>query len=227
MKKDSSKFLMNIVVALLAVIYSVILFSAKSVFNITSWVGYGFTILAFLMVMFPMPGTQRYPLLGASASAASLGYWLVQFLMGGLVFVIFDNINPYVALVISVILFIVYLIVSFTVLAVKESIETQDVNAETKVQFVRTMKAELSGVAALAQDAELKKKISVLAEDAGYSDPISGKELAELEGRIMNNIALLREDVDDGDAAKAAQRVDKIRAMVQERNAKCAILKQH
>lgn len=96
---------------------------------------------------------------------------------------------------------------------------------QEKVNSLRLIKAELNTLAAKASDPDVQAQITFLAETVGYSDPMSSDELKDLENRVKDNIALLREDLEEGKEADACSRIRKIQSLWVERNEKCAVFK--
>ena len=100
-----------------------------------------------------------------------------------------------------------------------------EADVRRSVSAMRLLTQEADSIAALAADADLREKLTALADDLRYSDPISATELRDLESRIRSNIAILRDEVEDGKAEQARQRVESLRRFVAERNRKCLALK--
>ena len=229
MKKDQSSIIFGAIVVFIAVVYSIILFAVKGDFTTASWIIYGFTIFAFLALILdsyiPHQCGVRYPMLDVPLSVATNVFFFIQFICGGVIAMFLVAPDPTVTMIVEVIWLALYILAAFVFRVTQEIVQTQDENDSAKVIALRMMKTDLDVIASEVEDAVLKKSIANLAEAVSYSDPLSSQDLKESEERIKSNIAMLREEVDEGDSEKAKKRVDKIRRLLEDRNAKCAALK--
>lgn len=224
MKKEKSGFLHTMMSLVIAAVYSLILFLVKKNFSIASWIAYGFTITAFFLMIVDH-NTKRNVLFSIPRSCVTMGYCVLQFFIGGVLLMCFDGLNPVGVLIGETLLLAVYLLLAFGLLGAESVVEAQDDYAETKIQTIRMMQADLQVISCGTQDEELKKEILALMERIKYSDPFSHEMLQDLEERIKSNISLLREEIEDNDIEKAHKRVKKIQQLIEERNAKCAVTK--
>lgn len=100
----------------------------------------------------------------------------------------------------------------------KESIKRQ-------VAWIRTQGAELQTIAEVASTDPLVEAILSLEEEFRYSDPISHVSLKTTEDNIVDDVSLLRQDVETKNLDQASERIVSIRNMLRERNAKVFALK--
>ncbi len=227
MKKSHAGLWAGAAVLFLAAVYSVILFLVKTDFDAASWVLYGATMAAFLLV-----GLQAV----ASAKSGSgvvtdkvLGsvtavYFLVQLIIGGIICMRFGGL-PLTAVVIAEIVVLgAYLIITFLMYAVQSGSAAQDHNDQKAVQKMRLLESDVQGMADAAADPEIKKALKDLAEAIHYGDVASLPGLADVEGRIAQNVAALQEEL-AADKAASLARIGTLRRLLKERDRTAAILK--
>lgn len=230
MKKNSgARTWIVLIIVLLAGIYSVALFALKHSFAPAHWIAYGFTLLAFLLlildVSLPSGVSKQYPMLDLPMSAVAAAYCGVQFLLGGVIAMLIPGLSSTLALAVGIALLLVYVVFVFLSFSAGGKIQQQDEQDLRGVSAVRLLTADVEGIAALTADDSLRQKLAALAEAVRYSDPVSAPELADMEQRIRTNVALLKDEVEEGKTAQALQRVQNIQRFVEERNRKCAALK--
>ena len=71
---------------------------------------------------------------------------------------------------------------------------------------------------------DVKKALKDLTEAIHYSDVVSLPGLADVEGRIAQNIAILQDELTD-ESADPLARIETLRRLVKERDRTAAILK--
>ena len=155
---------------------------------------------------------------------SSVLHCALQLLFGGIVAMV-APLSDVVVLVVCGAMLVVYVVFVFLHFSVTSTFEDQDEAAVRGVSAVRQLTQDVEGIAALAQDESLRQRITALADDIRYSDPMSTPELKDLEDRIRSNVGILREEVEAGKSAQALQRAQNLQRFVEERNRKCLALK--
>lgn len=227
MKKSFSGFWIGLTVVFLALIYSVILLLLKPDFDTASWILYGATIIAFLLVAVQAVAAAR----GGSAviTETALGlitviYFGLQFIFGGIVCMCIRDVPATPVLVVEIILLAIYLAIVFVMNAAQSSSAKQDRNDKNAVQKLRILENSVQTMIENTDNPVVKKALSELAEDIHYSDTVSFPALAVIEDKISQNLAILGEELSDANADPVS-RVETIRQLLRERDHTAAILK--
>jgi len=212
---------------LAAVIYSAALFIIKGSLNVAQWVLYVFTLLSFLLLMLHLvsKGGKKHAAVDAAAGMVAKLYFGLQFMLGGILGMCFDNLSKTVALIGCTLLLMVYLAVAIVAGTTKQSHSVQEKNSREGLNKLRFWESDLLGMAEKQTDFELRKALKDLAEEVHYSDAVSLPGLKEIEMSIERSIALLRLEMSDG-ASDVHPAIQNISSLMKERNRLAAILKQ-
>lgn len=227
MKKSHAGFWVGIAVFFIAAVYSVILFLVKPVFDITAWVLYGATMVAFLLVGIQMIASSRSGsaiMMDTALGIVTVTYFGLQLIFGGIVCMCFTDVPLTPVIVCEVILLAAYLVIAFLMYAAQSSNAAQDHNDRQAVQKMRLLESDIQGMMEESSNPDVKKALKDLAEAIRYSDVVSLPCLADVEGRIAQNIAVLQDELTD-DGANPLARIEKIRQLLKERDRTAAILK--
>ena len=227
MKKSHAGFWVGIAVFFIAAVYSVILFLLKPNLDIAAWVLYCATMVAFLLVGIQMIASARSG--SAIVMDASLGivtaiYFGLQLIFGGIVCMCFNDVPLTPVIVCEIILLAAYLVFAFLMYAAQSSNAAQDHNDRQAVQKMRLLESDIQGMMEESTNPDVKKALKDLAEAIHYSDVVSLPGLADVEGRIAQNVAVLQDELTD-DGADPLARIEKIRRLLKERDRTAAILK--
>ena len=227
MKKSHAGLWVGIAVFFAAAIYSVILFLAKPKFDLTAWVLYGATMIAFLLVGIQAIASAHSGsgiVMDTSLGVVTAIYFGLQLIFGGIVCMCFSDIPLTPVIIGEVILLAVYLVIAFLMYAAQSSNAAQDHHDQQAVQKMRLLESDVQGMMEETADPDVKKALQGLAEAIHYSDVVSLPGLADVEGRIAQNVAVLQDELSDQGADPLA-RIDKIVRLLKERDRTAAILK--
>ena len=227
MKKSHAGFWMGIALFFVAAIYSVVVFLAKPRLDLTAWVLYGATMVAFLLVGIQAIASSRGGsgiILDTALGTVTAIYFGLQFILGGIVCMCFSNVPLVPVLVCEIILLAAYLIFAFLMYAAQSSNAAQDHNDRQAVQKLRLLESDVQGMMDEAADPNVRKALKDLAEAIHFSDVASLPGLADVEGRIAQNVAVLQDELTDENADPLA-RIEKIRRLLKERDRTAAILR--
>ena len=227
MKKSHAGFWVGIAVFFIAAVYSVILFLVKPTFDITAWVLYGATMVAFLLVGIQMIASSRSGsaiVIDTSLGIVTAIYFGLQLIFGGIVCMCFNDVPLTPVIVCEIILLAAYLVIAFLMYAAQSSNAAQDHNDRQAVQKMRLLESDIQGMMEESTNPDVKKALKDLAEAIHYSDVVSLPGLADVEGRIAQNVAVLQDELTD-DGADPLARIEKIRRLLKERDRTAAILK--
>lgn len=227
MKKSHAGFWVGIAVFFIAAVYSVILFLVKPNFDVTAWVLYGATMVAFLLVgiqMIASCGSGSAIVMDTALGIVTAIYFVLQLLFGGVICMSFSDVPLTPVIVCEIILLAVYLVIAFFMFAAQSSNAAQDHNDKKTVQKMRLLESDIQGMMEEATDARIKGALKELAEAIHFSDVVSLPGLADVEGRIAQNVAILQDELTD-ENANPLSRIETLRRLLKERDRTAAILK--
>lgn len=227
MKTSHAGFWIGIASLFMAAVYSVIVFLFKTTFDINAWMLYGFTMLAFLMITIQSVASSRKSssiVMDTALSIVTLIFFGLQFIFGGIIGMCFSALPMTAVLACEIILLAGYLVIAFVVYGAQSHSTAQDQNDQNAVKKMRLLESDILDMAEEQTDAAKKQALKALAENMHFSDAAAYPALADVEGRIAQNVAILREELTD-EAADVSARIETIRRLLKERNRTAAILK--
>lgn len=227
MKKSHAGFWVGIASLFIAAVYSVILFLAKPTFDVSAWVLYGFTMVAFLLITIQAVAASRKSssiVMDTALGIVTLVYFSLQFIFGGIICMCFRDLPMAAVLIWEIILLAAYLVVAFIMYGAQSHSAAQDQNDQNAVRKMRLLESDILGMAEAQTDADMKKALKALAEEIHFSDVATYPALADVEGRIAQNVAILQDELTD-EAADVYARIEALRQLLKERNRTAAILK--
>lgn len=227
MKKSHAGFWVGIAALFLAAVYSAVVFLAKASFDLSAWVLYGFTIAAFLLLAIQMIAASRKSagiVMDTALGVVTAIYFGLQFVFGGVICMCFAGLPTIAVLVCEIILLAAYLLIAFMMYAAQSHSAAQDHNDQKAVRKMRLLESDVQGMAEQQTDASLRQALKALAEEIHFSDVSSFPGLADVEGRIAQNVAILQDELTDEEADVYA-RIESIRRLLKERDRTAAILK--
>lgn len=229
MKRNYSGVWKGFAIVFAAVIYSILLFAFKKNFNLASWIAYGYTMVAFFVLLagvcFQSGSEKAYPMFDLAASGLSCIYFCVQFILGGIAAMAIPDLSTKTAGLVGLLLLSVYVVIVLVFRAGTSSVQGQDDIDGRKVMDQQLLVAEIDTIETFVAETQLREKLSTLRDLLRYSDPLGQTALADLEERIRHNITLLREEAEEGENEKISVRIDRLQRLLAERNQKCRALK--
>ncbi len=100
-----------------------------------------------------------------------------------------------------------------------------DKKIKVKTMFIKTLTVDAQVLMQNAATPELSAIAKKVYEGVRYSDPMSDDALASVEDRISEQFSIFSEAINSGDVEGANVGATKIQNLLNERNAKCKILK--
>ena len=227
MKKSNAGLWIGIAAFFLAAVYSVLLFLFKPNFDMTAWVIYGATMVAFLLVgiqAIAFTWTGSGVIMDTALGIVTAIYFGLQLIFGGIVCMSFSDVPFTPVLVCEIIVLAAYLVIAFLMYAAQSSNAAQDHNDQKMVRKMRLLESDVHGMMDEAANSEVKKALKDLAEAIHFSDVVSLPGLADVEGRIAQNVAILQDELTD-ESADPLARIETLRRLLKERDRTAAILK--
>lgn len=227
MKKSHAGFWVGIAALFMAAIYSVVVFLVKTTLDISAWMLYGFTMVAFLLITIQSVAASRKSssiVMDTALGVVTLIYFVLQFIFGGIICMCFSDLPMTPVMVCEIILLAAYLVVAFFMYGAQSHSAAQDRNDRHTVRNMRLLESSILNMAEEQADAAKKQALISLAEEIHFSDVSTLPALADVEGRIAQNVAMLQDELTD-EAADVYARIEAIRRLLKERNRTAAILK--
>ena len=227
MKKSHAGFWVGVAAFFLAAVYSVVLFLLKPNFDMTAWVLYGATMVAFLLVGIQAIASARTGsgvIMDTALGIVTAIYFGLQLIFGGIVCMSFSDVPLTPVLVCEIIVLAAYLVIAFLMYAAQSSNAAQDHNDQKTVQKMRLLESDIQGMMEETTNPEVKKALKDLAEAIHFSDVVSLPGLADVEGRIAQNVAILQDELTD-ESADPLAKIETLRRLLKERDRTAAILK--
>lgn len=220
-----------IILAVLAVVLSVIAFAAPFTRNGAFWVAYVFGMIAnayqiyVFKVAFSAEGDVKSKFYGFPIARIGLIYLVAQ-LAASLVEMAASAVLPiWAALILNVLLLAFAAVGCIAADMMRDEIERQDVQVKVDVSNMRTLQSMSAALAGRCSDADMKKAIEKLAEEFKYSDPVSSDATVSLEAELKVILEMLQDSVLAGDAATVKTMAAKAGLKLEERNRVCAMNK--
>lgn len=223
--KIGKKGLITAAILLIALaVYNVLFFVIpfdRTHSSVSFWVTYGFTtflvifdaVIVFLGLKDKNIKSRIFgiPLLKLAYAAV-----VTQFVIDAVVMSVgnFFAIPAWAVTIVEVLLFAYVLIALIVRAAYKDHIAKID-SYENKESFIKELRIEVSSLIDATKDKELKKELENLSDLVRYTDPVSSKEVTEIEDEIIEQVSKLKNELNDGDNASVV--IKKIIQLIKER----------
>lgn len=227
MKKSHAGFWVGFASLFFAAVYSAVLFLVKSTFDISAWILYGFTIVAFVLITIQSvasSGKSNSIVLDSALGLVTLIYFGVQFVFAGIICMCFADLPVTAVSVCEIILLAAYLLIAFVMYGAQSHSAAQDYNDQKAVSKMRLLENDVLTMVDNQTDASRKQALKALAEEVHYCDLTIHPALDDVDGRIAQNVAMLQDELSD-DTADVNTRIETVRRLLKERNRTAAILK--
>lgn len=193
------------------------------------WVGYIFTTIAFLGQLgctykaFKAENLKKcfynVPLITISYTG------LIVMLIVGSACMVIPGIPNWLGVIVCLVVLGVTGIAVISADAASSIVDHLDRDVEEKASFIRTLALDAENLVNRASAPMLKSQCKKVFEAVRYSDPMSSKELSDVERRIQEEFNILTDAVsaDDLDCTESAAK--ELLTLIAERNSKCKALK--
>lgn len=210
-------------------LYCIIVFLVFDEKNQVFWMGFLFTIIAFITQLWvwlwnEMQETDKGgSVLGLSILVLTTGYLIIQVVLS----VIFMLLSiPFIAgLVIELIVTGVAYMLILGSFSWKRSNEQKGQEIGRKRDYIRTLYHEVELGIMNTKEEDIKRELIELADEIKYSDPISNENSEELEKRLIMNVASIVEQIGSDNHEELILRIKNTRSLLKERNMYCGLEK--
>lgn len=173
MKKSHAGFWGGIASLFMAAIYSVIVFLVKPAFDISAWMLYGFTMVAFMLITIQTVAASRKSssiVMDTALGVVTFIYFGLQFIFGGIICMCFSDLPMTAVLVCETILLAAYLVIAFVMYGAQSHSAEQDQNDPNAVRKMRLLESDILGMAEGQTAAAKKQALKTSAEEIHFSD---------------------------------------------------------
>jgi len=219
-----------------------VVYIAMAVFNVVAfvlpfrrgggfWTGYGFTMLSMLIagaiIFFVFDRKElKSKFYGVPLLSVVWFYFIIQLILGIAEMCLdFIPIPFQFGIAVNTIILGACLVGLIGVNLAQDEIERIDEKIKEKVFYIKSLQADVEGLADRAPDESAKKILKELAETIRYSDPMSSPQLAVLESKIETKAAVLADAVANANAEEIKALCNELQLLFAERNRKCKLLK--
>ncbi len=130
-----------------------------------------------------------------------------------------------IVLAVQMILLAVHMVFVISCFVTKEIIDETQAKVSSSTMYMKMLQADAETLADRAADSEAAKAFRSFAEQIRYSDHMSNEALADIEGRIAEEVRSAGTFLDGGNTEAALGCCRKAQQLLEERNRKCKLLK--
>ena len=218
-----------LILAVIALVYSVAVFILPFPKGAVFWLSYLFTLAALgaqvyvMRVAFSKGRDTRSKFYGFPIARIGVTYLMAQLILG-LLFMTRARIIPvWLPLVLYIVLLGASAVGFITADVMRDEIERQDVQLKKDVASMRALQSKTASMVRLAQDDRVRRALERFSEDLRFSDPVSSESLADIEAGLAACVDELHQAVADGDHENALALVQKAETVLVERNRLCKL----
>lgn len=221
--------------AILFALFNVICFVSPneiarvSKFDGAFWTGYIFITLAFIGQLvcscFALKAESlqkvfyNIPLITISYTGL-----IVMLIVGALAMAI-PNLPNWIGIIVCLAVLAFTAVSVITAKAAGAIVSDIDKDVQAKTSFIRKITLDAENLVNRTKAPIMKKICTRVYETARYSDPVSNKQLSDIENRIMEEFSIFTDAVLADDLDLTESSANEVIALVEERNSKCKLLK--
>lgn len=222
-----------VILAIIAVVFSIIVFLIPFPKHSTFWIAYLAELLAFALqipifkLAYDNTDNLKSKVLGFPIFRVGYIYLGVQTCVSLLLFVlgIIENLPVWISIVLCLVVLSAAIICSIAVDMARDTVTEIETAQAVNTQFMRKLRMKSQQLVSKTNDTALKKELEKLAEDFRYSDPVSSPAAEEYETKLNNLFVELESAVMCGNIADAFAFCSKINITLQDRNTSCKMNK--
>ncbi len=233
-KLTSKVKMIALILAIAFVSYNVVLFviCGFAGHGASFWISYVFMLIAFAALTgtgYMLKSRDIQPkdwLLGYPVLKHSTIYITVEFIFS-ILFMAFDSIDApwWIAFAAQMITLAVHAVFIISCFLAQETIVDVQTKVKDATSFIKLLQVDVEMVAEKATVPAVKEAFLKLAEQVGFSDPMSNDNLFELEKQITLQVSNADSCMTLNDIEGALQCCNRATLLLIERNKKCKVLK--
>lgn len=228
---NKSQLKVNIVVAIVFIMYSIISFALPFEMNTVFWISYLFSVISIVLqlyvikVSFGRAGSAKSKFYGFPILRVGIVYMLLQVAVS-ITFMVWARVSPlWLPIVIYTLFLGVAAIGMIAADTMREEIERQDNQIKTNVSCMRELGSAVNSLSGKCDNEEIKGNLQELADEFKYSDPVSSEALKEVEVNLKRLVEQLQSSVIHSDVDEIYNLCKMISAELGERNRLCKLTK--
>ena len=193
------------------------------------WVGYGFTLAAFLGQLLCAwlafrEGEKRK--LFYKLPLVFISYFtLILTAISGIVFMTVPQIPAWIAAIVCSVILAFGAVAAIKAKVAAETVSAIDEKVKTKTAFIKELTARAESVMTAAQTPELKTEAKKVYEAIRYSDPMSSMELSEIEEKIATEFTEFEKYIAKNSETDACVSAEKLLVLLARRASLCKMQK--
>lgn len=216
--------------AILVVMFNIIVFTIPGGWTTGSfWLGYIFIMLAFVgqllcgMFSFKDENSQKlfYKISVISVSVAST----IVSIVCGTIFMVSSILPTWIGVIVCVLILGFSAIIILSAQAATDYIGGLDDKIREKTFFIKSLTIDLDELMLRNKDTVASAALKKLYDSVRFSDPMSDKNLSEIETQITTIVTKLTEAVVTSNTKEVVRLSEEALILVNRRNQKCKILK--
>lgn len=225
--KNGKKYFV-IVWAIIFAIFNLATFLIPHFYNLTFWICYAFTVLAFLGELacgITVFGKEKADGVFLGVPVLHISY------IGTVAMLIVSVVFTAIKMPAFISAIVCFLILAFTALAVikatvaAEMVQNLGQKVKEKTLFVKMLTVDADSVMSRAKSDAVKAEAKRVYEAIRYSDPMSSEALSGVESQITLKFDSFAQSVDEDDYELAKANADELLILINDRNKKCKMLK--
>lgn len=149
----------------------------------------------------------------------------IMIIVGSVCMALNHQIAQWIGIVVCFVVFGFTIIASVMAKSIGHSAQSFEKRISGQTKFIKNLSADASTLSAKTQDDEIKSLCKKVADAIRFSDPMSNKELDDVEGKISDKYDEFKDAVEENNKETASAATNLLIALIEERNAKCKLLK--
>lgn len=216
----------SLILAVILVTYNILYFVIpfnRSLSAGSYWTTYGvtlFLILFMCIIVFIGIGDKKAKSRIFGVPILYLGYSVLvtQFVIDAAIMIAGNwiSIQTWITVIIETLLLAAFFISLIKKTAYKDTIKRVDAK-EYKEVYIRDLRIELETIYNMVEEPTLKKILEKLYETAKYTDPVSSKEVVEIEDQISLEVEKLKKTIKENDYESARVIATEVDSLLKER----------
>ena len=220
-----TSLILLVILAAYNILYFVIPFN-RTLSQTSYWITYGcttFVVLFMAVLVFIGIGDKNKKSRVFGLPILYLGFMaiIIQLIFDIIVMVIGNwlEFKSWITIVFETLFLSVFFISLIVRTAYKDTIKKID-KLSTKENFIRDLRVDLEVLSSGVENDLLKEPLNKLFEKVKYTDPVSSKNVFDIEDEILNKIITLRAEIQDNQIEKALKTIKAIDSLITERKLK-------
>ena len=224
----------SLILLVLLVAYNVLFFVIpfdRSHSNSSFWVTYGITtflIIFMAVVVFIGFGDRDIKSRVFGVPIVFLGFstLITQLVIDGVVMGVgnFSEIKVWIPIVVETLLLAFFFISLIARTAYKDTIKKIDAQSK-RTEFFKEFRVNIEAFSSTIPEGRFKTEFDKICELVKYSDPVSTKELVEIEDAMVNEFESVKKAFSDGDIGEAEKHAKELRSLLNERKLRTRVKK--